>query len=68
MGRGVLIRSAAAIALVAAGALGLQAQGGAALTGTVSSSEEGMMEGVLMTARLDGASYGVTVVSDAQGT
>ena len=67
MGRQSLIGCAAAIVLVAAGALGLQAQGGAALTGTVSSSQEGKMEGVLVTARLDGANFDVTVVSDAQG-
>ncbi|MEQ1896767.1 MAG: carboxypeptidase regulatory-like domain-containing protein [Vicinamibacterales bacterium] len=67
MGRQALIRYAAAVALVAAGAPGLQAQGGAALTGTVSSSQEGKMEGVLVTARLDGANFDVTVVSDAQG-
>ena len=33
--------------------LGTHAQGSAALTGTVSSSQEGKMEGVLVTARRD---------------
>ena len=65
-----MVRSAVAAAVLATGALGwqsLQAQGGAALTGTVSSAKEGKMEGVLVTARLDGANYDVTVVSDAAG-
>jgi len=39
----------------------------AALAGQVSSQEEGNMEGVLVTARRDGAKFTVTVVSDAQG-
>ncbi|MGE3579253.1 MAG: carboxypeptidase regulatory-like domain-containing protein [Vicinamibacterales bacterium] len=45
----------------------VDAQGGAALAGTVSSQEEGNMEGVLVTARREGAAVDVTVVSDAQG-
>jgi streptogramin lyase len=43
------------------------AQGAAALTGQVSSTEEGAMEGVLVTARELGASFTVTVVSDDKG-
>lgn len=39
----------------------------AALTGLVSSSQEGMMEGVLVTVRRDDATFTVTVVSDEQG-
>ncbi len=39
----------------------------AALTGTVSSGEEGMMEGVLVSARRDGATITVTVDSDEHG-
>jgi streptogramin lyase len=39
----------------------------AALAGQVSSQEEGNMEGVLVTARRNGAKFTVTVVSDAQG-
>jgi hypothetical protein len=61
------VHSAAIAAALAAGALGLHAQGDAALTGTVSSQQEGKMEGVLVTARRDGANFDVTVVSDAQG-
>ena len=47
---------------------GLRAQGsGAALSGVVSSQEEGKMEGVVVTARRDGTNFDVSVVSDAQG-
>ena len=47
----------------------VRAQGGAAaaLTGVVSSSEEGTMEGVVVSARSEGAIFTVSVVSDAQG-
>src|SRR5438874_1084631 len=45
----------------------LAAQGGAALTGVVSSEEEGKMEGVVVSARADAANFSVSVVSDAQG-
>jgi len=43
------------------------AQTGVALTGQVSSDVEGMMEGVVVSARMDGVSYTVSVVSDEQG-
>ena len=39
----------------------------AALAGVVSSQEEGPMEGVLVSAKREGAKFTVTVVSDAQG-
>ena len=39
----------------------------AALTGKVSSAEEGAMEGVLVSAKKAGSSKTITVVSDAQG-
>src|ERR1700680_2735464 len=45
----------------------LHAQSGVALTGQVSSQEEGAMEGVLVSARKTGASFTVTVVSDDKG-
>src|ERR1700704_2190328 len=45
----------------------IQAQGAAALGGVVSSQEEGKMEGVVVTARREGANFDVSVVSDAQG-
>ena len=44
-----------------------QAQGAAALTGVVSSAEEGNMEGVLVNAKKDGSNITVTVVSDDKG-
>ena len=40
---------------------------GAALAGQVSSREEGPMEGVLVSAKKDGSTVTITVVSDAQG-
>ena len=41
--------------------------GPAALTGIVSSEAEGLMEGVLVTVKQDGATMSTTVISDAQG-
>ena len=38
-----------------------------ALTGTVTSTEEGAMEGVLVTAKKQGSTISITVVTDAQG-
>src|SRR5262245_11812826 len=60
------------LALLATAALALVVSAGesraqSALAGTVSSAEEGAMEGVLVTARRDGATFAVTVVTDAQG-
>jgi virginiamycin B lyase len=46
---------------------GAQAQGAAALTGQVTSAEEGQMEGVLVSAKKDGSNITVTVVSDQKG-
>src|ERR1700731_2371674 len=46
---------------------GAQAQGTAALTGQVTSAEEGPMEGVLVSAKKDGGTITVTVVSDQKG-
>ena len=40
---------------------------GAAITGAVSSQQEGQMEGVVVSARRGGANFTVSVVSDAQG-
>ncbi len=45
----------------------LQAQTPAALSGQVSSQEEGAMEGVLVSAKKEGGTITITVVSDAQG-
>ena len=54
-----LVGVLAGLALVPA-----QAQTQAALTGQVSSAEEGMMEGVLVSAKKDGSTITVTVVSN----
>jgi streptogramin lyase len=62
-----VIVSAAVVAIGAAGQRSLGAQSGDALTGTVNSQEEGKMEGVVVTARGDGANFAVSVVSDASG-
>ncbi len=45
----------------------VDAQKGPALTGMVSSPKEGRMEGVLVTARREGAGFDVTVVSNEKG-
>jgi virginiamycin B lyase len=44
-----------------------QAQSGPALTGKVTSAPEPVMEGVLVSARLDGSTVTTTVVTNAQG-
>src|ERR1700732_1025050 len=44
-----------------------QAQTAAALSGQVSSAEEGAMEGVLVTAKKDDSTIAVTVVTNAKG-
>src|SRR5438067_2332353 len=43
------------------------AQAAAALTGQVSSAEEGNMEGVVVSAKKDGSTIAISVVTDAQG-
>jgi virginiamycin B lyase len=58
-----LLASAALAVLVSAGPTCAQS----ALAGLVSSAEEGAMEGVLVTAKKDGASVAITVVTDAKG-
>jgi streptogramin lyase len=65
----VLMLPAVAVGLSMALAGGLHAQPAppVALTGRVSSAAEGLMEGVLVTARKPGSNVAVTVVSDARG-
>src|SRR5258708_8308592 len=46
---------------------GIRTESAAVLTGQVTSSEEGPMEGVLVTAKKTDSTIAVTVVSDAQG-
>ena len=56
-----------AVGLLAAGLTAGEAQAQAALTGLVSSGEEGAMEGVLVSAKREGSTITTTVVTDAQG-
>jgi len=49
------------------GAPEAHAQSAAALTGQVTSAEEGAMEGVVVSARKDGSTISVSVVTDAMG-
>ena len=63
----ILISVGLALALAGPGLLPAQAQTPAALTGQVSSGEEGPMEGVLISAKKAGSTITITVVSDAQG-
>src|SRR4029077_2145849 len=59
--------AAAAMVVFVGGQAANSAQGAAALGGVVSSQAEGKMEGVVVTARRDGANFDVSVVSDAEG-
>jgi virginiamycin B lyase len=63
----ILISVGFALALAGAGLLPAQAQTPAALTGQVTSGEEGAMEGVLVSAKKAGSTVTIAVVSDAQG-
>ena len=56
----------AMIAMFAAPAT-VSAQGKAALTGVVSSAKEGKMEGVVVTARREGATFSISVITAAEG-
>src|SRR5262247_2074522 len=56
-----------ALGLLAAALMSSGAQAQAALTGLVSSSEEGAMEGVLVSAKKEGSTITTTVVTDGQG-
>jgi streptogramin lyase len=72
MGKNVLLTAAAGVAalLMYAGSDSsspLRAQAGVALTGRVTSDEEGPMEGVLVTARKEGSTISISVVTDARG-
>jgi len=60
----VLLASVACVALPVAPSL---AQNAAALSGVVSSAREGPMEGVVVSAKKDGATITVSVVSDDKG-
>ena len=56
-----------AIIGVAASLIGAETQAPAALTGVVTSAEEGAMEGVLVSAKNVDSTITVTVVTDASG-
>ncbi len=64
-----LVVAGLAAAFIIGGAVrpGVMAQGGVALTGVASSQAEGKMEGVVVTARRVGATFDVSVVTDAEG-
>jgi streptogramin lyase len=59
--------TAVALFFAASDLVGAASSPGAALTGLVSSQEEARMEGVLVSAKLEGSTVTITVVSDAQG-
>ena len=69
--RRFFLNAAAALAAVllqtAAAPLHAQAQTPSALTGQVSSAEEGPMEGVVVSAKKDGSTISISVVTNAQG-
>src|SRR3954464_361626 len=57
----------AAFTLVSLVAVAAEVDANAALTGLVTSTEEGPMEGVLVSAKKNGTNITITVVTDAQG-
>jgi virginiamycin B lyase len=65
----ILVTTVLLLSLVRAAPGPLEGQGAAsvALSGVVSSAEEGWMEGVVVTARRHGATFTVSVVSNAEG-
>jgi streptogramin lyase len=63
----LLTSAGLALALLQAGFIPARAQAPAALTGQVTSAEEGAMEGVLVSAKKTGSTMTITVVSDAKG-
>src|SRR5882762_1519462 len=63
----VIAAGVAFLSQAASAQTGGRAQSSAALTGQVTSAEEGPMEGVLITAKRTNSTMAITVVSDAQG-
>src|SRR5579863_8704881 len=67
----VLLIAGGAVAAIllqtATARLHAQAQAPAALSGQVTSTEEGPMEGVVVSAKKDGSTISISVVSDAAG-
>ena len=66
--RALLLASALGFARTFLPGPSAQAQAPAALTGTVTSQQEGKMEGVLVSAKRAGGTVTITVVSDANGS
>ena len=66
-----LLNAAAALAAIllqtGAAPIHAQAQTPSALTGQVTSAEEGPMEGVVVSARKDGSTVSISVITNAQG-
>jgi virginiamycin B lyase len=65
--RKLLLAATAIVPLALLAPTPLLAQSGAALTGQVTSAEEGAMEGVLVSAKKEGSTMTITVVSDDKG-
>ncbi|MSP41532.1 MAG: carboxypeptidase regulatory-like domain-containing protein [Deltaproteobacteria bacterium] len=63
----VMVIAAVAMSFAAASVLNAASAPNVALTGQVSSAEEGRMEGVLVSAKGEGSTVTITVVSDAKG-
>ncbi len=63
----LLFTSAGVFGLLAGSPTGALAQSAAAMTGQVTSAEEGPMEGVLVSAKKQGSTITVTVATDANG-
>ena len=61
------VSAAAAVMLSLAASSPASAQNGVALTGQVTSAEEGAMEGVVVSAKKPGSIVQVSVMTDAQG-
>jgi len=59
--------TAVTLSFTASNVIAAASSPGAALTGQVSSQQEGRMEGVLVSAKREGSTVTITVVSDAQG-
>src|SRR5204863_71917 len=65
--RKLLLAATAIVPLALLAPTSLLAQSGAALTGQVTSAEEGAMEGVVVSAKKEGSTMTISVVSDDKG-
>src|SRR5712671_2940945 len=65
--RKMLLAATAIVPIALLSPTPLLAQSGAVLTGQVTSAEEGPMEGVLISAKKEGSTMTITVVSDDKG-